>query len=213
VTRLLRLLAVGVLVLGGSALLTIPTASALRVDPVGLEASAAAVGYAKPLVLTATLTPAQPDAQVDFYARVAGSAPRLLGSVAAGGEGRAKLTLPVTRTATYYAVLVVAGVATTQSPSVDVVVAPALKLNVVRVIGPVTHFTVTVKPVADGVPVALQHLVGKRWKTVEKGLTSDGEFTWTVGVPPDTTSKWRVFVRGSAKYGESTSKAVRVVGP
>jgi tetratricopeptide (TPR) repeat protein len=87
------------------------------------------------------------------------------------------------------------------------------KLNVARVIGPVTHFTVTVKPVADGVPVALQHLVGKRWKTVEKGLTSDGEFTWTVGVPPDTTSKWRAFVRGSANYGESTSKAVRVVGP
>ena len=74
------------------------------------------------------------------------------------------MTVPVTRTATYYAVLVVGGVATAQSASVDVVVAPALELTAVRVIGPVYHFNATVQPAADGMPIVLQRLVGKRWK-------------------------------------------------
>ena len=70
----------------------------------------------------------------------------------------------MTRTATYYAVLVVGGVPTAESAPVDVVVAPALKLAAARVIGPVYHFNATVRPAADGIPVVLQQLVGKRWK-------------------------------------------------
>jgi hypothetical protein len=56
------------------------------------------------------------------------------------------VSLPVTRTATYYAVLVVGGVPTAESASVDVVVAPLLKLTAARVVGPVYHFTAKVTP-------------------------------------------------------------------
>ena len=79
------------------------------------------------------------------------------------------MTLPVTRTATYYAVLLVGGVPTAQSASVDVVVAPTLKLTAARVIGPVYHFNATVVPAADGIPIVLQRLVGKRWKKDREG--------------------------------------------
>ena len=210
--RLLRLLAVVVLVLASSQLLTAPTGAAQQTDPVVLEASAASVRYTKQLVLTATVAP-QPDAQVSFYAKALGGPDKLLGTATTGGDGKAKVTLPVNRTATYYAVLVVAGVPTAQSASVAVVVAPALKVKAVRVIGPVNHFTVNVRPAVDGMPVVLQHLVGKKWKKVEKGLTDDGEITWQVGVPADVASKWRAFVRGSTKYGESTSKVLTVIDP
>ena len=205
-TRLLRLLAVVVLVLAGSQLLTAPTGAAQRADPVVLEASAASVKYAK-------------SARPDRHPRGAAAGcpgrllregsrrrPRKLGTETTGDGSKAKVTLPVTRTATYYAVLVVGGVETAQSASVAVVVAPALVLTAVRVIGPVNHFTVKVQPAVDGMPVVLQRLVGKKWKTVEKDLTDDGEFTLTVEVPANAASKWRLFVRGSKKYGESTSK-------
>ena len=69
-TRLLRLLVVVVLVLVGSQLLTAPTASARRADPVVLDTSATSVTYAKQLVLTATVAAPQPDAQVDFLREV-----------------------------------------------------------------------------------------------------------------------------------------------
>ena len=32
-------------------------------------------------------------------------------------------------------------------------------------------------------------------------------------IPSDVASKWRLFVRGSKKYGEATSKIVRVTEP
>jgi len=86
-------------------------------------------------------------------------------------------------------------------------------LTVRPLLGVANYFTVNAKPAADGMPVVLQRLVGKKWKTIEKDRTSDGECTWTVGVPEYTTSKWRVFVRGSTKYGQSTSKVVRVTEP
>jgi hypothetical protein len=213
VTRLLRLLAVVVLVLGGSQLLTTPTASARRADPVALDPSASSVRYAKQLVLTATVAAPQPDAQVDFYAKTFGAAPKLLGSATAGGDGTAKVTLPVTHTATYYAVLVLGGVSTAQSESVAVVVAPALKLTAERLLGPMYHFIATVKPAADGIPIVLQRLVGNRWKKIEKDVTEDGQLTFTVPIPGDVGSRWRLYVRGSARYGESTSKYVRVVDP
>jgi hypothetical protein len=213
VTRLLRLLAVVVLVLASSQLLTAPTGAAQRAEPVVLETSAASVKFARSLVLTATLAAPQPGAQVDFYAKAAGGGVTKLGTETTGDGTKAKVTVPVTRTATYYATVVVGGVETAQSASVDVVVAPTLVLKAVRVIGPVNHFTVKVKPAVDGMPVVLQRLVGKRWKSVEKDLTVDGEFTWTVGVPGNVASKWRAFVRGSTKYGASTSKVVRVIDP
>ncbi len=208
--RFLRLLAVVVLVLASSQLLTAPTGAAQRTDPVVLEASAAAVTYAKQLVLTATVAP-QPDAQVSFYAKALDGPDKLLGTGATGGDGKAKVTLAVNRTATYYAVLLVGGVATAQSASVAVVVKPTLKLTAVRVIGPVYHFNATVLPAADGIPIVLQRLVGKRWKRIEKDLTEDGELIFNAEIPANAASKWRLFVRGSKKYGESTSKAVRVI--
>ena len=210
-TRLLRLLAVVVLVLAGSQLLTAPTGAAQRTDPLALDASATSVSYAKQLVLTATVAVPQPDAQVEFYSKPAGTAAKLLGSATTGGDGKAKVTVPVTRTATYYAVLVVGGAPTAQSASLDVVVAPVLKLKAVRVIGPVYHFNATVLPAADGIPIVLQRLVGKRWKRIEKDMTEDGELIFNAEIPANTASKWRLFVRGSTKYGESTSKAVRVI--
>ena len=209
-SRILRLLAVVALVLAGSQLLTAPTGAAQRTDPVALDASALSVPFARELVLTATVAPAQPDAQIDFYAKPVGAAAKLLGSATTGADARAKVTFPVTRTATYYAVLVVGGAPTAQSASVDVVVAPALKLKAVRVIGPVYHFNATVQPAADGIPIVLQRLVGKRWKTIEKDLTEDGELIFNAEIPANAASKWRLFVRGSSKYGESTSKSVRV---
>jgi hypothetical protein len=200
------------LVLGGFPLLTAATASAQRADAVVLEASATSVKYTKSLVLTATLAAPQPGAQVDFYAKAAGGATKV-GTETTGDGTKAKVAVAVTRTASYYAVVVIGGVETAQSAAVDVVVAPALVLTAQRVLGPVNHFTVKVKPAVDGIPVVLQRLVGKRWRNVEKDLTSDGEFTWTVGVPGNVASKWRAFVRGSSKYGESTSKIVRVIDP
>ena len=123
------------------------------------------------------------------------------------------MTSPVTRTATYYAVLLVGGVPTAQSAPVDVVVAPTLKLTAERLVGPVYHFTATVQPAVDGIPVVLQRLVGKRWKKIEKGFTDDGELIFNAAIPCDVASRWRLFVRGSKKYGASTSKILRVVGP
>ncbi len=160
--------------LASSQLLTAPTGAAQRTDPVVLDASATSVPYAKQLVLTATVAP-QPDAQVSFYAKALGGPDKLLGTATTGGDGKAKVTLPVTRTATYYAVLLVGGVSTAESAPVNVVVAPALKLTAVRVIGPVYHFNAKVVPAADGIPIVLQRLVGKRWKKVEKDLTEGGE--------------------------------------
>ncbi len=212
-TRLLRLLAVVALVLTSSQLLTAPTGAAQLAEPVVLDTSATSVTYAKKLVLTATVAAPQPDAQVDFYAKSVGVAARLLGSAAAGGDGKAKVSLPVTRTATYYAVLVVGGVPTAESASVDVVVAPTLKLTAAQVIGPVYHFSAKATPAADGIPIVLQRLVGKKWKKIEKSLTQGGEITFTATLPTDVASKWRLFVRGSKKYGESTSKTVTAVEP
>ena len=204
--RLLRLLAVVVLVLASSQLLTAPTGAAQRTDPVVLEASAAAVTYAKQLVLTATVAP-QPDAQVSFYAKALGGPDKLLGTATTGGDGKAKVTLAVNRTATYYAVLVVAGVPTAQSASVAVVVAPALKVTAVRVIGPVYHFTATVRPAVDGMPVVLQHLVGKRWKRIEKGLTDDGETHLAASGSRRTWPRsGGCSSADSTKYGESTRR-------
>ena len=212
--RLLRSLTVVVLALGVFQQLTAPTALARRTDPVVLSPSAAAVAYGKQLVLTATVAAPQPGAQVDFYAKPVDGAAKLLGSGATGADATAKLTVPsVTRTATYYAVLVVGGVTAAQSGSVDVVVRPALALSVRRIMGPVNRFTVKVEPAVDGIPVVLQQLVGKKWKKVEKDLTDQGVVNWMVGVPGDVASKWRVFVRASRKYGESTSKTVTVVDP
>ena len=211
-TRLLRLLAVIALLLGGSQLLTSPTASAQRADAVVLEASAASVKYAKSLVLTATLAAAQPGAQVDFYAKGAVGAAKV-GTETTGDGNKVKVTVPVTRTATYYAVVVVGGVETAQSASVNVVVAPALVLTVLPRLGFVNTFTVHAKPALEGMPVVLQRLDGNKWKTVEKDLTSEGECSWTVAVPKYATSKWRAFVRGSKKYGESSSKVLRVTEP
>ena len=213
VPRLLRSLTVVVLVLGVFQQLTAPTALGRRTDPVVLSPSSASVAYGKHLVLTATVAAPQPAAQVDFYAKPVDGAAKLLGSEAIGADAIAKLAVPVTRTATYYAVLVEGGVPTSQSAPVDVVVAPTLVLGATRVMGPVNHFTVRVRPALDGIPVVLQQLVGKRWKKVEKDLTEAGRFTWTVGVPGDVASKWRVFVRASSKYGESTSKAITVIDP
>jgi hypothetical protein len=210
VTRLLRLLAVVVLVLGGGQLLTTPTAAARRADAVVLAASAVSVPYAKQLVLTATLAAPQPDAQVDFYTKAPGAPAKLLGSAQPGADGEAKVTLAVNHTAAYYAVLVVGGVQTAESASVDVVLAPVLKLTAVRVIGPVYHFVAAVQPAADGIPVVLQKQVGKSWKKIDKDLTSDGEIIFNADIPSDVTSKWRLYVRGSKKYGEATSKVVRV---
>lgn len=202
-----------VLLLGVSQLLTVPTASAQRVDPVVLGTSAASVTYGKQLVLTATVAAPQPDAQVDFYAKAVGAAAKLLGSAATGGDGKAKVTLPVTRTATYYAVLVVAGVPTAQSASTDVVVAPVLKLTAARVVGPVYHFIAKVAPAAGGIPIVLQRLVGKRWTKVGKAVTEGRELIFNAVIPTDVASKWRLFVRGSKKYGASTSRTVKVVEP
>ena len=211
--RLLRLLAVVALVLGGFQLLAAPTASAQRTDPVALEASALSVTYAKQLVLTATLAAPQPDAQIDFYAKTAGDAAKLLGSATAGGDGEAKVTVPVTHTATYSAVLVIGGVPVAESASVDVVVAPVLKLKAAQVIGPIYHFTATIVPATGGVPIVLQRLVGKRWKKVGKTVTEGGTYIFNAEIPSDVASKWRVFVRGSTKFGEASSKTVRVVDP
>jgi hypothetical protein len=119
----------------------------------------------------------------------------------------------VTRTATYYAVLLVGGVPTAESASVDVVVAPTLKLTAAQVIGPVYHFIAKVAPAADGIPIVLQRLVGKKWKKVEKGLSRGSELVFNAVLPTDVASKWRLFVRGSKKYGESTSKTVTVIEP
>ena len=168
-TRLLRLLAVVALVLTSSQLLTAPTGAAQRTDPVVLATSATSVTYAKQLVLTATVAAPQPDAQVDFYAKSVGVAAKLLGSASAGGDGMAKVTVPVTRTATYYAVLVVGGVPTAESASVDVVVAPMLKLTAARVDRPGLPLHAKVTPAAS-IPIVLQRLVGKKWTKVEKGL-------------------------------------------
>ena len=154
----------------------------------------------------------QADARIDFYAEPVGAAAKLLGSATTGAGAKAKVTLPVTRTASYYAVLVVGGAPTAQSASVDVVVAPALKLlKAARVIGPVYHFNATVQPAADGIPIVLQRLVGKRWKRIEKDVTEDGELIFNAEIPANAASKWRLFVRASSKYGESTSKTVRVI--
>ena len=128
------------------------------------------------------------------------------------------MTLAVNRTATYYAVLVVGGVVTAQSASVDVVVEPALKLTAVRVIGPVYHFNATVMPAVDGMPVVLQRLVGKRWKTIEKDLTDDGEFTCqrrdpgergleVAGVRPRIHEVRRVDLEGRAGHRPSRVRA------
>ncbi len=204
-----------VVLLGGSTLLTTPAAPAAaahRIDPVVLEASAASVPYARQLVLTATVAAPQPDAKVDIYAKAVGGAAKLVGS-GSSGDARAKVTLPVTSTATYYAVLVVAGAPTAQSLSVDVVVAPSLVLKAEQMVGPVYHFIATAKPAVDGTPIVLQRLVGKKWKKIEKDVTADGQVVFTEGIPGDVTSKWRLFVRGSRKYGESTSRTVRVVDP
>ena len=84
-------------------------------------------------------------------------------------------------------------------------------LTAVRVIGPVNHFNAKVKPAADGMPVVLQRLVGKKWKRIEKDLTDDGEFILTSGSRRTRPRSGGLFVRGSTKYGESTSKAVRVI--
>ena len=134
-----------------------------------LDASATSVPYAKQLVLTATVAAPQPDAQVDFYAKAVGVAAKLLGSATTGGDGKAKVTLPVTRTATYYAVLVVGGV-----PTARVGVrgrgrrAGAEADGARRSIGPVYHFSAKVQPAVDGIPIVLQRLVGKKWKKIEK---------------------------------------------
>ncbi len=209
--RLFRLAAVLVLVLGGSQLVTTSTASAQRADPVVIDASAPSVRYGKQLVLTATLAAAQPGAQVAFYAKASSGPDQQLGVATTGSETKEKLSLPVTRTATYYAVLLVGGVPSAQSAPVAVVVAPALSLEAVRVIGPVYHFNATVRPAADGIPVVLQKLVGKRWKNMGKDFTEDGEIIFNAEIPSDVASRWRLFVRGSSKYGEAASKVVRVI--
>jgi hypothetical protein len=211
VNRPLRLLAVVALVLGGGQLLTPPAASALLAEPVVLDASSASVPYAKQLVLTATVAAPQPDSQVDFYAKVDGGPAKTIGTATLGGDATAKLSLAVNHSATYFAVLMVAGVATSQSASVGVVVAPLLKLTATRVIGPVYHFNATVVPGVDGIPVVLQRLVGKKWKKIEKDFTSDGEIIFNAEIPSDAASTWRLYVRGGKKWGGSTSKAVRVI--
>lgn len=199
------------LVLAGSSLLVAPTATAQRTDPLVLEPSAVSVKYARPLVLTATVAAPQPDSHVDFYARVPGEPARTIGAATAGGDATAKLSLTASRTATYYAVLVVGGVATAQSASVDVVVAPALKLTAARVIGPVYHFVAAVQPAVDGIPVVLQRLVGKKWRKAGKGLTVGGDYTFNADIPADAASRWRLYVRAGKKWGGSTSKSVRVI--
>ena len=220
-TRLLRLLAVAVLVLTGTQLGAAPTGAAptgaaptraaQRADAVALAASAPSVAFGKELVLTASVGAPQAGAQVDFYAKNPGGQDRLLGTAATGTDSRGKLSLPVVRTATYYAVLLVNGVLTAQSTTVDVVVAPELKLTAARVIGPVYHFTAKVKPAVDGIPLVLQRLVGGKWKKVEKSVSEGGERVFNADIPADQASRWRVFVRGSTKYGEAASKSVRVV--
>jgi hypothetical protein len=209
VTRLLRLFAVVVLVLTSSQLLTAPTRAAQRTDPVVLRASAPAVPYAKQLTLTATVSAPQPDSQVDFYAKAAGAAAKLLGSATAGGDGKARVTLPVTRTATYYAVLVVAGVQTAQSASRDVLMAPLLTFKADPLIGREFTFSATVRPDVDGIPVLLQRKVGGRWTKVEGAASRFGVVSFTLGVPEGTTT-WRLYVPRTKKYGASASK-VRTV--
>ena len=212
-TRLLRLLAVLVLVLAGSQLLAAPTGAAQRTDTVVLTASAPAVTYTKQLDLTATVVSSSPDAQVQFYVQAPGTAAKPLGPATTASNGRAKVSLAVDRTATYYAVVLVGGVPTAQSAAVHVVMAPILKLKAGRLVGAVYQFVATVKPAADGIPVVLQRLVGKKWKKIDKNVTDDGLADFTVGIPADVASKWRLFVRGSRNYGESTSSVVRVVDP
>jgi hypothetical protein len=174
-----------------------------------LHASSTSVGYAKGMVLTATVAAPQPGAEVDFYA--GGGSAALLGTASAG-DGTARLSVAaVTRTASYYAVLRAGGVTVGQSAPVVVLVAPYLSLKAERVVGPVHHFTVTVKPAVDGIPVVLQQRVGGRWRNVEKSLTEHGQVVWTEGVPGNTVSKWRVFVHGSKRFGQSTSNVVRAV--
>ena len=65
-------LAVVVLVLGGSQLVTTPTASAQRADPVALDASAPSVPLRQAARPDRHRGRAQPDAQVDFYAKAVG---------------------------------------------------------------------------------------------------------------------------------------------
>ncbi|WP_028651739.1 hypothetical protein [Nocardioides halotolerans] len=210
--RLPRVLAALALVLAGAQLLGAPstaaTAPAQRTDPVDLVPSATSVPFGRSVVLTATVASPQPDSRLDVFARSDG-ATRSVGTATPGGGGEARLSVTVNRTATYWAVLTVAGVVAAQSASVPVVVAPLLKLTATRVIGPVYHFTATVQP-ADGVPVVLQRLVGKRWKKIGKDVAEDGEHVFRAEIPADTTSKWRLLVRGGKKWGAATSKAVRV---
>jgi hypothetical protein len=209
VTRLLRFLALVALVLGGFQLLTAPTASAQRDDAVALETSAASVKYAKSLVLTATLAATQPGAQVDFYAKAAGGGATKLGTKTTDDGTKAKLTVPVTRTATYYAVVVVAGVQTAQSASEDVLMAPLLTFKADPLIGREFTFSGTVRPDVDGIPVLLQRKVGGRWTKVEKSASRFGDVSFTLGVPEGTTT-WRLYVPRTKKYGASASKTKTV---
>ena len=102
--------------------------------------------------------------------------------------------------------MVVGGAHTAQSASVDVVVAPALKLKAVRVIGPVNHFNVTVQPAADGMPIVLQRLVGKRWKN-DRERPDRGRRAHLQRRDPGERRLEVADVRPRVhKYGESTSK-------
>jgi hypothetical protein len=213
VPRLLRLLVVAALVLGAAQLVTAPAATARRAGPVVLDVSARTVPYAGTLALAASAALAEPGARIDFYAQPAGGVATRLGGSAAGSDGSARLSVTVSRTASYVAVLVEGGVETARSEPVPVVVAPLLSLVARRVVGPVNHFTVTAKPAVDGIPVVLQQRVGGRWKKVEKGSTDAGQFTWTVGVPGDVASKWRVLVHASKRYGPAISRAITVIDP
>ena len=63
--------------------------------------------------------------------------------------------------------------------------APILKLKAGRLVGAVYQFIASVRPAADGIPVVLQRLVGKKWKKIDKNVTDDGLADFTVGIPAD----------------------------
>lgn len=206
--RPVRILAATLLAVAGLQLAVPSTGAAAADVSVQLRASVKKVPYGKQLDLTATVHDGQPGSKVTFYASRAG-ATTSVGTAATDGQGKASITVQPTTSANYTATVVSEGVETPESAAVPVGVAPQLTVSPHKRIATVWVFSASAKPAVDGIRIQLQRLVGKKWTKVERAVTKQGVFEFTLSVPAGS-SKWRLVSLASSSYAASVSKVQAV---